>query len=77
MNNFGFFLFLYIYGTLMSLWFFSRKKIQKSLPLALVTHNPVQMIMNIYIISFTCIKYHIPCSPGSIFSQPGPCISRH
>lgn len=57
MNNIWFFLFLYVYGTLMSLWFFSRKKIQKSLPLALVTHNPVQMIMNVYIISFTCIKY--------------------
>ncbi len=57
MNNLPFFFFLYIYGTLMSLWFFSKKKIQKSLPLALVTHNPVQMIMNIYIISFTCIKY--------------------
>lgn len=60
MNNFGFFLFLYIYGTLMSLWFFSRKKIQKSLPLALITHNPVQMIMNVYIISFTCFKYDLP-----------------
>ena len=59
MNNFVFFLFLYIYGTLMSLWFFSKKKIQKSLPLALVTHNPVQMIMNVYIISFTCIKYQL------------------
>jgi len=57
MNNFLFFLILYVYGTLMSLWFFQRKKIQKSLPLALVTHNPVQMLMNIYIISFTCIKY--------------------
>ena len=57
LNNFLFFLFLYIYGTLMSLWFFHKKKIQKSLPLALVTHNPVQMILNIYIISFTCIKY--------------------
>lgn len=60
MNNFVFFLFLYIYGTLMSLWFFSKKKIQKSLPLALITHNPVQMIMNIYIISFTCFKYDLP-----------------
>lgn len=59
MNNIGFFAFLYIYGTLMSLWFFHKKKIQKSLPLALVTHNPVQMIMNIYIISFTCIKYQL------------------
>lgn len=57
MNNLAFFAFLYIYGTLMSMWFFSKKKIQKSLPLALVTHNPVQMIMNIYIISFACIKY--------------------
>lgn len=36
MNNFWFFLFLYVYGTLMSLWFFQRKKIQKSLPLALI-----------------------------------------
>ena len=44
----------------MSLWFFSKKKIQKSLPLALVTHNPVQMIMNVYILSFTCIKYGLP-----------------
>ena len=60
MNNFPYFLFLYLYGTLMSLWFFSKKKIQKSLPLALVTHNPVQMIMNVYIISFTCIKYRLP-----------------
>ena len=57
MNNIWFFVFLYVYGTLMSLWFFSKKKIQKSLPLALVTHNPVHMIMNVYIISFTCIKY--------------------
>ena len=60
MNNIWFFVFLYVYGTLMALWFFSKKKIQKSLPLALVTHNPVQMIMNVYVISFTCIKYHIP-----------------
>ncbi|MBP0975575.1 MAG: UbiA family prenyltransferase, partial [Oscillospiraceae bacterium] len=57
MNNVPFFFFLYIYGTLMSMWFFQKKKIQKSLPLALVTHNPVQMILNIYIISFTVIKY--------------------
>ena len=57
MNNIPFFVFLYVYGTLMSMWFFQKKTIQKSLPLALVTHNPVQMILNIYIISFTCIKY--------------------
>ena len=43
----------------MSVWFFSRAKIQKSLPLALITHNPVQLIVNLYIISFACIKYGI------------------
>ena len=59
MNNFLFFLFLYIYGGLMSVWFFKKDKIQPNLMLALVTHNPVQMIMNIYIISFTCIKYSL------------------
>lgn len=59
MNNFLFFLILYAYGFLMSKWFFQRSKIQPSLPLALVTHNPVQMIINIYTISFTCIKYEL------------------
>lgn len=59
MNNFLFYLFLMTYGVLMSLWFFQKHKISKSLPLALVTHNPVQMVLNIYIISFTCIKYNL------------------
>ncbi len=60
MNNIIFFVILYFYGYLMSKWFFQRTKIQPSLPLALVTHNPVQMIINLYIISFTVIKYDIP-----------------
>jgi 4-hydroxybenzoate polyprenyltransferase len=60
MNNFLFFAILYVYGSLMAVWFFEKYKIQKSLPLALVTHNPVQLILNIYIISFTCIKYSLP-----------------
>ena len=59
MNNLPFFIFLYIYGYLMSRWFFQRSKIQPSLPLALVTHNPVQAIVNLYIVSFTVIKYSI------------------
>ena len=59
MNNRIFFVILYIYGYLMSKWFFQRSKIQPSLPLALVTHNPVQAIVNLYIISFTVIKYGI------------------
>ena len=60
MKNLIFFIVLYIYGYLMSKWFFQRAKIQPSLPLALVTHNPVQMIVNLYIISFTVIKYGLP-----------------
>lgn len=59
MNNFLFCVILYTYGSLMAIWFFQKHKIQKSLPLALVTHNPVQLIMNIYVISFVIIKYHI------------------
>lgn len=60
MNNVGWFLFLYIYGTLMALWFFQKHKIQSSLPLALVTHNPVMMVLNVYIITFVCYKYQLP-----------------
>lgn len=60
MNNIIFFAALFLYGALMSVWFFQKNKIQKSLPLALITHNPVQMVINIYIISFTCIKYGLP-----------------
>ncbi|MDQ0222393.1 UbiA family prenyltransferase [Streptococcus moroccensis] len=60
MNNIGWFLFLYIYGTLMSFWFFQKDKIQNSLPMALVTHNPVMMVLNIYTISFVCYKYQLP-----------------
>ena len=59
MPNFIFFIVLYVYGFLMSKWFFQRSVIQPSLPLALITHNPVQMFVNLYIISFTVIKYHL------------------
>lgn len=59
MNNFLFCVILYTYGSLMAVWFFQKHKIQTSLPKALVTHNPVQMIMNIYIMSFVIIKYDL------------------
>ena len=59
MPNRIFFIILYIYGFLMSKWFFQKSKIQPSLPLALITHNPVQMFVNLYIISFTVIKYQL------------------
>jgi len=60
MNNLIYYVVLMAYGTLMSVWFFARLKIQKSLPLALITHNPIGFIINTYIISFTCIKYSLP-----------------
>lgn len=60
MPNRLFFVILYVYGFLMSQWFFQKSKIQPSLPLALVTHNPVQMFLNLYTISFTVIKYNVP-----------------
>lgn len=59
MPNFIYCVILYIYGYLMRNWFFKKNKISKSLPLALVTHNPVQMFINLYTISFTCIKYNL------------------
>ena len=59
MPNFIFCIVLYVYGYFMSKWFFQKNKIQPSLPLALITHNPVQLIVNLYIISFTVIKYQL------------------
>ena len=59
MNNIVFLAILYVYGYLMSKWFFQKSKIQPNLMLAVITHNPVQMIVNLYIISFTCIKYSL------------------
>jgi 4-hydroxybenzoate polyprenyltransferase len=60
MNNPAWFAFLAVYGTAMSLWFFAKAKIQPNLPLALITHNPVQIVMNLYVISFACHKYDVP-----------------
>ena len=60
MRNFIFCLILYSYGSLMAVWFFQKHKIAKSLPLALVTHNPVQIILNIYVISYAIMKYKLP-----------------
>lgn len=59
MPNFIFFIILYGYGFLMSKWFFAKSKIQPNLALALLTHNPVQLFVNLYTISFTVIKYNL------------------
>ena len=58
-ENLIFLAILYFYGFLMSKWFFKKKKIQPSLPLALITHNPVQAFINLYIIAFTFISRHL------------------
>lgn len=60
MPNFWSCLFLYTYGSLMAVWFFQKHTIQPSLPLALFTHNPVQIIMNVYVLSFAVIKHALP-----------------
>lgn len=60
MQNIFWFLFLFIYGALMSVWFFQRYRIQPNLILALITHNPVQFILNFYVISFVVDKYELP-----------------
>ena len=59
-ENLIFLAILYFYGFLMSKWFFKKKKIQPSLPLALITHNPVQAFINLYIIAFTIQKDNLP-----------------
>ena len=51
-NSISFLLFLailYGYGYLMSKWFFQKEKMQPNLMMAVITHNPVQIIVNIYI----------------------------
>lgn len=57
MNNLDFFAVLSAYGLLMSFWFFQKARIQPNLVAAVVTHNPVAMIMNFYLLSFTIRKY--------------------
>lgn len=54
------FLLLVFYGFLMTVWFFQRDKIEPSLVLALVTHNPVQLILSFYIIHYACHRYGLP-----------------
>lgn len=69
MNNLLFFIMLYAYGALMSVWFFAKKLIKYNLFLALITHNPVQLLLNTYIASYICINYGLTISsPGVILS---------
>ena len=68
-ENLLFFAILYAYGFLMRNWFFAKYKIQPSLPLAVITHNPVQIVMNLYIIAYTVQLYDLPAiSPWTILT---------
>jgi len=58
-KNLVFFGILCAYAVFMGVWFFSKYKMQKNLFFALITHNPVQLFLNAYIIAFTCQKYGI------------------
>jgi 4-hydroxybenzoate polyprenyltransferase len=66
MNNYIFFVLLYAYGILMSFWFFAKKYIKSNLTLALITHNPVQILLISYIVSFVCIKYGLTVASNSV-----------
>ncbi len=57
LNNYGYFLLLIGYAVAMSVWFGLRKLIQPRLPLALITHNPVQILLILYVVSFVAYKY--------------------
>lgn len=58
---------LMIYMILMCLWFFQKKRIQKNLLLALITHNPCMLLMNYYILSITCERYGLPLGTWDFF----------
>lgn len=60
MPNILWFLILFTYGALMSVWFFQRHRIQSNLIMALITHNPVQFVLNFYVISFVVETYSLP-----------------
>lgn len=51
---------LVFYGFLMTVWFFQRDKIEPSLVLALITHNPVQLLISYYVIHYVCDRYDLP-----------------
>lgn len=54
-----FFLLLF-YGFLMTVWFFQRERIEPSLVWALVTHNPVQLLISLYIIHYAADRFDLP-----------------
>jgi len=57
MNNFVFLLLVFIYGLFMSLWYNYSKILKNNFVFMMFTHTPFLFLMNLYVISFACIKY--------------------
>ncbi len=62
----GFFA-VFIFTILASRWFFAKKWIKPSLPLALITHNPVVYLHQLYILSFFEISSKTLLSSTGLF----------
>lgn len=67
MPNWPFFIVTFVYGFLMSVWFFARKYIQPNLVLALITHNPFQLLLVFYVISIAAFEYGFSPFMPSLF----------
>lgn len=62
----GFFI-VFIFTILASRWFFAKRWIKPSLPLALLTHNPVIYLHQIYIMSFFVLSKETLLSMAGLF----------
>ncbi len=62
----GFFI-VFIFTILASRWFFAQRWIKPSLPLALLTHNPVIYLHQIYIMSFFVLSMESVLSVAGLF----------
>lgn len=57
MNNLPVLFVLCVYGALSSVWFFAKDLIKPNLVAALITHNPLQAVINLYSASYVCAAY--------------------
>lgn len=59
MNNVIYFALAILYGAFMSVWFCYSEKLKKDFIFMMFTHTPYLLLMNVYAISFICMKYGI------------------
>ena len=57
MNNIIFLFAVLLYGAFMSIWYCYSKVLKKNFIFMMFTHTPYLLLMNVYVISFTFIKY--------------------